>query len=157
MQEKTSKLWVRDDAVLLTVKNLPNQTNEIALIFEALAQRGINIDLICQTPPNSSDLTHLSFSLSEKDLTKVLPLIAELQRKRKKIKTDVSTGNTKLTVSCEAMRSTPGIAAEIFRSLAEISTETKMINTSETEISLLIAAQDEDKTVAKLKEILLCY
>ena len=153
MSNKTSGLRVQDDAVLITLKNLPYQTEIIARIFEAFAQRDINIDLICQTPQNNEERTHLSFSVYEKDLPAVLAQVAEFRRKNGEIRVDASTGNTKISVCFEPMRDTPGIAAKIFRALADVGTEIKLISTSEIDVSLLISSQDEDKTVAKLSEV----
>lgn len=153
MSKEISKIWVRDDVVLITIKNLPSDLANIVRIFEAFASRQINIDLINQTPQNSSAFTDLSFTISEADLSGALELVALFRQDRKDIKVDVSPGNTKITVYGEAMRDAPGFAAGLFRALCETGTEIRLITTSEIDISLLIPTQDEDKAIRKLNEV----
>ncbi len=156
MSKEITAIWVTDDVVLITIKHLPRKMGAVAPIFESFASHGINVDLISQTPLSSDESVDLSFSVAEKDLNAALELVAAFRRMQQGVKVDVNPGNTKITLYGEPMRDTPGCAARIFRVLADIGTEVKLITTSEVEVSILIDSQDEDKTIAKFTEVFSC-
>ncbi len=152
MPEYITKFWVRDDVVLITMKHLPSDIGIIASIFEAFSENDINIDLISQTPPDENSYTDIYFSIVEGDLNRTLEMVARYQKQKKDVQVDINPGHTKLTLYGELFRDTPGIAAKIFRALADADIEVKLITTSEVDVSVLISSEDVDKTVSKLTE-----
>ena len=50
------------------------------------------------------------------------------------------------------MEGQPGVAARVFKAAANAGCDIRMINTSETEISLLVVKADVDATVAAIKK-----
>jgi aspartokinase len=144
--------WISDDVVLVTIKKLPSDIGTIAGVFEALAAKDINVDMISQSPPGDSS-ADISFTVSEEDLSKTLEMLALFQKKSKEIKMDVNAGNTKIALYGDAMKNKPGVAASVFRTLAGTEIEVKLITTSEADISVLINSQDADKVTGKLAEV----
>ena len=82
----------------------------------------------------------------------VLEIAAQLRAENKKINISVSSGNCKISVSGAEMEGRPGVAARVFKAAADAGCDIRMINTSETEISLLVVKADVDATVAAIKK-----
>ena len=83
---------------------------------------------------------------------RVLEIATQLRAENKKIKISVSSGNCKISVSGAEMEGRPGVAARVFKAAADAGCDIRMINTSETEISLLVVKADVDATVAAIKK-----
>ena len=82
----------------------------------------------------------------------VLEIATQLRAENKKIKISVSSGNCKISVSGAEMEGRPGVAARVFKAAADAGCDIRMINTSETEISLLVVKADVDATIAAIKK-----
>ena len=137
---------VSENATLFSLSDSPADISFIAGIFEKIAEVGIDVDMISQFLPNSSH-AGLSFTVSD-----VLEIATQLRAENKKIKISVSSGNCKISVSGAEMEGRPGVAARVFKAAADAGCDIRMINTSETEISLLVVKADVDATVAAIKK-----
>ena len=142
---------VSEDATLFSLSDSPADISFIAGIFEKIAEAGIDVDMISQFLPNSSHAV-LSFTVSDDDFGGVLEIATQLRAENKKIKISVSSGNCKISVSGAEMERRPGVAARVFKAAADAGCDIRMINTSETEISLLVVKADVDATVAAIKK-----
>ena len=142
---------VSEDATLFSLSDSPADISFIAGIFEKIAEAGIDVDMISQFLPNSSH-AGLSFTVSDDDFGGVLEIATQLRAENKKIKISVSSGNCKISVSGAEMEGRPGVAARVFKAAANAGCDIRMINTSETEISLLVVKADVDATVAAIKK-----
>ena len=49
------------------------------------------------------------------------------------------------------MRGTPGVSARVFKAVAGIDADVRMITTSEIEISMLVVKSDVDEVIAAIK------
>ena len=139
---------VSENATLFSLSDSPADISFIAGIFEKIAEAGIDVDMISQFLPNSSH-AGLSFTVSDDDFGGVLEIATQLRAENKKIKISVSSGNCKISVSGAEMEGRPGVAA---RAAADAGCDIRMINTSETEISLLVVKADVDATVSAIKK-----
>lgn len=135
---------------LVTLYRLPNNTKVISELFNAIAQNGINIDMINQAPPYR-DSINLSFSLQSSQLLNVLSVLNDFKKKYMDLRIEIDADNTKLSVYGEGMRNVPGVAAGIFTILAEEDITVKLVTTSETDISYLIFEKDVDKATSAIK------
>jgi aspartokinase len=135
---------------LVTLYRLPNNTKVISELFNAIAQNGINIDMINQSPPYR-DSINLSFSLQSSQLLNVLSVLNDFKKKYMDLRIEIDADNTKLSVYGEGMRNVPGVAAGIFTILAEEDITVKLVTTSETDISYLIFEKDVDKATSAIK------
>lgn len=112
-------------------------------IFKWVADEGINVDMISQTPPKSDSVT-LAFTVSDDDFGKLLTVIGAVKEKYRGILPLVSSGNTKLRVYSPQMIHTVGMGARIFEALEAAHVQSLLITTSETDVSVLLAAGDAD-------------
>lgn len=116
-----------------------------------IADAGIDVDMISQFPLSGSS-SGFSFTVSDKDFVPVLSIASELRSRSPKTKISVSSGNSKITVSGEAMRGTPGVSAGIFKAAASVDADVRMITTSEIEIAMLVVNSDVDDVVEAIKK-----
>lgn len=131
------KITVCEDVALITLRNSPADMEFIAHVFDVIAKKDINVDMISQTAPIGGKI-NLSFTIAEDDLGKILELFAALRAENSAIKYDVCGGNCKISLYGEPMRFTPGVAARVFDIIAETNIDVRIITTSEIDISILI-------------------
>ena len=135
----------RDEAkiTLVTVEDRPGIS---AAIFAPLAEGGVNVDMIVQ---NISEKDYEDHPGSVTDMTFSCPInqverakkAMEDARKAGHIQYDdlvVDTDVAKVSVVGIGMRSHAGVAARMFRALADENINIKVISTSEIKISVLI-------------------
>lgn len=141
---------ITDEVSLISLDNIPNNTKTFSDIFTAIANEGINIDMISQTSPYRGRI-QVSFTMSDHDLPKAINILSTFKKAIPEIRTEINSNNCKLSVYGEAMKYQPGVAAKIFTLLAENDIEIKLVTTSEIEISCLIYDRDAEKAEAALK------
>jgi aspartokinase len=139
-----TSISVTYNVALVTIYMLPYDTRLLSDIFNAVAQKSINIDMISQSPPYRGSIS-VSFSLPADRLVDALSVLNSFRSAAKDLRVEVDADNTKLQVYGEGMRSMPGVAARIFTLLADEGVEIKLITTSETDISYLIYEKDVDR------------
>lgn len=150
MNEKpVSNVNVTYNVALVTIDKLPNDPRLISDIFNAIAQRNINIDMITQAPPYKGSIS-VSFSIPSDDLVIALSTVNTFKNMVKDLRIEVDAGNTKLQVYGEGMRNLPGVAARLFTVLADEGVEIKLVTTSEVDISCLIYEKDVDRAVSAI-------
>jgi aspartate kinase len=132
----------------ITVVGVPDRPGMAAAIFQAVADAGINMDMIVQNVSvRESAATDLTFTCPRGDATK-----AELALRRiekvvafKDIDTDENIG--KISLVGAGMRSHPGVSATFFKAIADAGVNVEMISTSEIRISVVTRAADAEKAV----------
>ena len=143
-----------DGITLITMPNVPADIDFVAKIFENIASLVINVDMISLTPPQGANID-LSFTISDDDLGKLLAYNAERRSKgESSIQPVVSSGNCQISVCDEAMETTPGMAAKVFRAAAKASADIRIITTSEVQITLLVTQADFDAVYEEIKSTL---
>lgn len=101
--------------------------------------------------PAHGAFTSLSFTIADDDLGRILEYTSELQE-RHNIKMIVSSGNCKISVYDPHMKNTSGVAAKVFAAAADVSTDVRIITTSEVEISLLVTQADFNETLDAMEK-----
>ncbi|MDR1892459.1 MAG: hypothetical protein LBQ48_05580 [Oscillospiraceae bacterium] len=143
---------VSEGVSLVTVQGAPADLCFVSSLFEALADRDINVDMISQSPPQGA-FAPVSFTILEAKLPDCLELLAKLREANPAIRPLVCHQNCKVLVKGEKMRNTRGVAAAVFRAAAQAGTDVRLVTTAETEISLLISDSGRDTFLAELEKI----
>ena len=138
------------DVALVTINNIPNYPENMAKILEEISNRDVTVDMICRTAPYK-DKFNLSFTVPQESLSEVISATAAFKALSPEISTDLNGNNTKVILSGDGMRSTPGVATALFRLLADHDISIKLITTAETEISCLVDIKDVERVKALLK------
>lgn len=136
-QRVTGLAYSRDEA-RITLTNVENKPGVSAGIFGPLADRGINVDMIVQNVTEDGKQTDLTFTVTKGDLPRALELVKNDPAMPKCEKVHTDSGVAKISVIGVGMRSHAGVAAEMFRTLAEKNINIIVISTSEIKISVLI-------------------
>jgi aspartate kinase len=141
----------KSDEAKITVAGIKDQPGVAALIFTALADAMINVDTIIQNV-SEHGVTDLSFTVPLPELRPALEALARLQEQLgyRHVTADDQIG--KVTLIGAGMKSEPGVAAKMFRVLAEQDINIQMIDTSTIRITVVIDRREVDRAVRSLHE-----
>jgi aspartate kinase len=139
-----------DGEARVTLTGVSDEPGVAGRIFTALADAGINVDVIIQNEPVGDDaLADLSFTVDRADLTAAADTVAALEVSRG-VRTDERIG--KVSIVGAGMRSHPGVAAKVFAVLGGEGINIEMISTSPIKISCVISADRVPDAVRALHE-----
>jgi aspartate kinase len=134
----------------VTLTGLRDEPGIAGRVFGALAEANVNVDMIIQNEPVSTDdKADLSFTVDADDLQAASEALGGLEISES-VQTDDRVG--KVSVVGAGMRSHPGVAATVFRTLGENGINIEMIATSPIKISCVIDADDIPQAVRSLHE-----
>ena len=138
------------DVSRISVLNVPNTPGIAFKIFDLLAKKNINVDIILQSVgrDNTKDITFTVPSNSGKSVVEVLSNNGIVKAEQIVCDDDVA----KVSVVGAGMETHPGTAAKMFEALFENDINIQMIATSEIKISVLIAKDDADRAVKALHD-----
>jgi len=127
-----------DGEARVTLTGLRDEPGVAGRIFTALADAGINVDVIIQNEPVGDDaLADLSFTVDRSDLAAATDTISALDVSQG-VRTEERIG--KVSIVGAGMRSHPGVAAKVFAVLGDERINIEMISTSPIKISCVISA-----------------
>jgi aspartate kinase len=128
-----------DDEARVTLTGIRDEPGVAGEIFSALAEAGINVDVIIQNEPVRPDeLADLSFTIDRAELGTATDTLAALGDVSQGVRTDDRIG--KVSIIGAGMRSHPGVAAKVFEVLGRERINIEMISTSPIKISCVISA-----------------
>jgi len=138
--------------VVLT--RVPDRPGAVSAIFSPLAEAAINVDMIIQNVGRDKGETDVTFTVPLADLARAQALLEDRRETIgfNRIITDSKVA--KISVVGVGMRSHAGVAATMFRALAERGINVQAISTSEIKISVLI---DEDETELAVRVLHTAY
>ncbi|MBC8535559.1 ACT domain-containing protein [Feifania hominis] len=139
MNQVVTEILLTEGVTHVTLNHFPSSLKEIAALLQAIADAGVNIDMISQTAPLGGAI-NISFSLPDEQLGAVLGVAGSYKSDHPELSSDISSGNLKIVFRGEQMRHTPGAAAGVFEKLDALGIDAIMITTAETEISVLCDA-----------------
>ena len=130
--------------VRILIGEVPDSPGTAAKVFSTLANNSISVDMIIQTFGKNEHTNDIAFTVDSKDLAQTLKLMESVKKDlgAKEITTDEDI--SKVSIVGAGMVDRPGIAAAMFKALADQNINIKMISTSEIKISCLV-----DKASAK--------
>ncbi|MDB8565284.1 aspartate kinase [Turicibacter sanguinis] len=142
-------LSISDDVLMVTISNLEFKVENIAIIFEKLAEANINVDMISQTAPING-IVNLSFTASTDDYDVMKEVMQQLKKQYQEIDIELEDDITKVSVIGVGMLNQSGVTGKIFRILANHHISFRQVTTSEISISYTINKKDKATTVAVL-------
>jgi aspartate kinase len=123
----------------ITILGVPDRPGVSADIFEALAQANVNVDMIVQNT-STAGTTDISFTVPKADVATAEPVMA---RVAKQLNAGVVTHDddiAKVSLVGAGMKTSPGVAAKMFRVLADNGVNIEMISTSTIRVSVVVRA-----------------
>ncbi|MFN8224879.1 MAG: aspartate kinase [Gaiellales bacterium] len=136
--------------VVFTLTGLPDRPGVAAAVFDAVAGANVNVDTIIQNVVHSG--AELSFSVPAEDVPAAIDAIEALRGDLGDFILEQNDGLGKVSLIGAGMRSHPGVAATMFRTLADLEINLQMISTSPIKISCMIARDRIPEAVRGLHE-----
>ena len=129
--------YSRDEAKV-SIRRVKDQPGISAAIFGPLAESDISVDMIVQNISADGAFTDITFTVARKDLRKALEVLNAVKDKVGFTDLVHSADVAKVSIVGIGMRSHAGVAAKMFRALAEKGINIQAITTSEIKVSVLI-------------------
>ena len=135
----------------LTIAHVPDKPGIAGKIFGQIADAGVVVDMIIQNV-STEGITDISFTVPGSDVNKV-------EGEVKKIAEEIGAGGVtidesiaKVSIVGVGMQSHSGVAAQMFKTLAEENINILMISTSEIKVSCVIDSKYSELAVRALHE-----
>jgi aspartate kinase len=156
-RQAVSIVALKTDLGRVTLEDLPNRPGIQRDVFEKIAAAGISVDDIIQHEietgaPGSRDgrpgeRCNLVFTLDKTDLPDIKPLIDAVMASLGQGRTKIDLGLVKVSAIGVGMQSQPGVAATMFRAIADAGITIANITTSEIKISCIMPEADGPRAV----------
>ena len=121
----------------VTVVGVPDSPGIAAQIFGAVAEAGINVDMIIQNVSQDA-LTDISFTIPRAELSQTLHLVKKVATAINAREVEVKEDIAKVSLVGVGMRSHSGIASRMFQALSREGINIMMISTSEIKVSCVV-------------------
>lgn len=135
----------------VTVSGVPDRPGIAARVFSALAEANVNVDMIVQNVSHSG-LTDISFTVPKGDLPRANEILAEVAKEIAASGVSTDTDVAKLSLVGAGMKTHPGVAADMFQTLADAGINIEIISTSPIRISCVVRAGQVEQAVRTLHE-----
>ncbi|MET7697056.1 aspartate kinase [Streptomyces sp. NPDC005485] len=132
----------------VTVVGVPDKPGEAAVIFRAIADAEINIDMIVQNvSAAATGLTDISFTLPKTEGRKAIDALEKAKSAVgfDSLRYDDQIG--KISLVGAGMKTNPGVTAGFFEALSDAGVNIELISTSEIRISVVTRADDVNEAV----------
>jgi aspartate kinase len=133
----------------VTVRAVPDRPGISAALFEPLAAANVNVDMIVQNT-SSQGSTDISFTIPMADLAVAEDIV-------RRVATEIGAADVihdadiaKVSLVGAGMKTSPGVAATMFRVLADEGINIEMISTSTIRISVVVAAGQVEQAARSL-------
>jgi aspartate kinase len=133
----------------VTVVGVPDRPGISAALFEPLADANVNVDMIVQNT-SKDGLTDISFTMPKADMSVAEAIVKRVADEIGAAYVTHDTEIAKLSLVGAGMKTSPGIAAKMFRVLSDEGVNIEMISTSTIRISVVVAASDMERAVRSL-------
>jgi aspartate kinase len=133
----------------VTVLGVPDQPGVSAALFEPLAAANVNVDMIVQNT-STEGTTDISFTVPMSDLNVSEAIVIRVGAEIGATGVSHDADIAKVSLVGAGMKTSPGIAAKMFRTLADEDVNIEMISTSTIRISVVVATRDLERAARAL-------
>ncbi len=133
----------------VTVVAVPDRPGISAALFEPLAAANVNVDMIVQNTSHDGT-TDISFTIPKADVATAEAIVQRVAAEVGARGVEHDAGIAKISLVGAGMKTSPGIAAKMFRVLADNGINIQMISTSTIRISVVTAASDLEQAARSL-------
>lgn len=135
--------------VRILLSDLPDIPGTAAKVFGKLANHNISVDMIIQSLA-SNGKNSIAFTVDTDDVEESLKILEDFRKTINSGEILTDENIAKVSIVGAGMVDRPGIAADMFRALAEKGINIKMISTSEIKISCLVEKQNANEAIKAL-------
>ena len=133
----------------VTVESVPDRPGISATLFEPLAAANVNVDMIVQNT-SKDGTTDISFTMPKADMKVAEEIVARVAAEIGAAGVSHDADIAKISLVGAGMKTSPGIAAKMFRVLADNQVNIEMISTSTIRISVVTAFKDLETAARSL-------
>ncbi len=133
----------------VTLAGVPDTPGIAARVFRALADAGVNVDMIVQNV-SEHGVTDISFTVPRDDLDVATAITGALAAEIGAMGVTTDSSIAKVSLVGAGMKSNPGVAATMFETLANNGVNIEMISTSAIRVSCVVDEADIEKAVQTL-------
>ncbi|MGA1361984.1 MAG: aspartate kinase [Ilumatobacteraceae bacterium] len=133
----------------VTVIAVPDRPGVSAALFENLANANINVDMIVQNT-SKDGLADISFTVPKADMRTAEEIVGRVADEMGAQAVTHDTDIAKVSLVGAGMKTSPGIAARMFRVLADNGVNIHMISTSTIRVSVVISSSEMETAVRAL-------
>jgi aspartate kinase len=133
----------------ITVVGVADKPGISAALFEPLAGANINVDMIVQNT-SKDGRTDISFTAPKADLKKALEIVNGVAKEIGATTVTHVESVAKISLVGAGMKTSPGIAAKMFRVLAGAGVNIEMISTSTIRVSVVVDAASTETAMRAL-------
>jgi aspartate kinase len=152
-QQVVSGIAYSKDEAKVTLLKIEDKPGVAASIFGPLAEANVNVDMIVQNLSSDGRYTDMTFTVTEAELPRTLEVLKAGKKVIGYHDLKSSADVIKVSVIGIGMRSHAGVAAQMFKALAEKGINILAITTSEIKISVLIDAAYAELAVRTLHSL----
>ncbi len=133
----------------VTVVAVPDRPGISAALFEPLAAANVNVDMIVQNTSHDGT-TDISFTMPKADRVAASEIVERVAKEIGAAGVEHQADIAKISLVGAGMKTSPGVAAKMFRTLADEGVNIEMISTSTIRISVVTAASDLERAARAL-------
>jgi len=150
-KEVLSGITYDRDQAKITVIHIPDKPGVAAELFTPLSEHNISVDMIIQNI-SAQGHTDLTFTVAKKDAKQAYKIVEAAAKEIGAKKVEVNDDVAKVSIIGVGMVSHSGVAAKMFKALADEGINIMMISTSEIKISCVIQRKYTELAVTALHE-----
>ncbi len=146
-----SEVTLDRDEAKVTLQRVPDRPGLAARIFTPISEANIVVDMIIQNA-SEEGTTDVTFTVPHADHQKALAMVKGVADEIGAGGATADTDVCKVSIVGLGMRSHAGVAAKMFRVLAQEGINIQMISTSEIKVSIIVASKYGELAVRVLHE-----
>lgn len=131
----------------MAILEVPDRPGIAAALFKALAEAGVNVDLIIQSI-QVGDVNDIAFTVPKAELEHAKAIVSKLGLGASEVISDLHVA--KVSIIGAGIVGRPGVAAQAFSALGKAGINIQMISTSEIKLSCMISENDVEVAIASL-------
>ncbi|MDR0535038.1 MAG: aspartate kinase [Puniceicoccales bacterium] len=135
----------------VTVSDIPDTATAVAGIFDALGDAGLNVDMIIKNL-GTNGRANLTFSVNTDQFARTEKVVGEALKSLGSGSVRATGEVAKVSIVGVGMTSHPGVAATLFKALADAGVNSDLITTSEIKIAVAVDPAKADATVRAVHE-----
>ena len=150
-REVLSGITYDRDQAKITIVHISDKPGIAANLFMPLSERNISVDMIIQNA-STQGYTDLTFTVSKKDMKEAQKIVEATAKEIGAKKVEVDDEVARISIIGVGMVSHSGVAAKMFKTMADESINIMMISTSEIKISCVIQRKYTELAVMVLHD-----
>ncbi len=139
------------DMAKIAIQKVPDRPGVAAKLFSALARAGISVHLIIQSI-GEENVTDVTIVLKRESMNDAVKVLRQLSKQIKAQGVIYETDMAEISIVGSGMVAAPGVAAKMFRSLAQQGINIELISTSHIRISCVVKKKHVAEAVKAIHE-----